>query len=452
VSAGVEVRIPRNVWARLWEEVRRPAPYEPVVFGLVSHAQTADGILVLVRDIIVPPTTAFVQSTAHGAKWSGAYNISLLNAALEHGLGILIFHYHAGTDQVKMSRDDEQSARQLLPVFQTIAPQRPHGSVVLGENSMNGLIGLPGTSRLLEDFRLRFFGDNITTFPHGQVSTSNLARHRSPLLDDAVTRSLLGDMVVAVVGLSGGGTQVVRHLSCLGIDEIVGIDSQRVTPDNLLATGEFGWPDVLLRRRKTAAARSKLRWTNRRIRFTAVNSLVPETRATEALKRVDLIIGCVNNLNARADLQEIAWRYCIPYVDMGLGLYPLDPDDELSELAAISGNVFAAIPGGACLWCTGFLNDEKLEREAGGANRSYLRTTLAARSRNSSAYVASFNGVLAGLAVADVLQLILGHAPTIAIRKQYDALSGTVSEVVVEKSPQCLKCSAVLAAGDPLWQ
>jgi hypothetical protein len=453
VTAAIEVRIPRHLWGRLLEEVRRPGPREPVAFGLVSHAQTLNRTLLLVRDVIVPPTTAFVESKAHGAKWTGAYNISLLNEALERGLGILIFHYHGGAAQVGMSDGDKTSARQLLPAFQMVAPGRPHGSVVLGESSVGGLILLPDASHLIKDFRLRFFNDDMTTFPRVLANAADLLLHQNqPLLEGTVTRSTLGNMVVAVVGLSGGGTQVVRNLACLGVGELIGIDSQRVTRDNLLATGEFGWSDVLLRRRKTSAVRSQVWWINRHVRFTAVNALVPEPPAIAELKRADLIVGCVNNLNARADLQEIAWRYCIPYVDIGLGLYPLNPNDELSEIGAITGNVFVALPGEACLWCTGFLSEEKLQLEAGG-DRSYLRTKLAARSRqNSAAYVASFNGVLAGLAVSDVLQLSLGYASTIAVRKQYDALSGTVSEVIVKRNPNCPKCLSVLAAGDPLWQ
>lgn len=90
--------------------------------------------------------------------------------------------------------------------------------------------------------------------------------------------------------------------------EIIGIDEQRVTSDNLVATDGFGSADVLLRRRKTAAVNSRVWWINRNVRFTPVNALVPKQAATEALKRADIIVGCVNNLNARADLQEIAWR------------------------------------------------------------------------------------------------------------------------------------------------
>lgn len=454
MSSAVQLRIPRHLWGTIWHEVRQPSVHEPVVFGLVSHGQTQAGAIVLVRDLIIPPLTAFVHTPGHGAKWTGAYNIVLLNEALDQGLGIVIFHYHPGSMQVRLSEDDEHSARELLPAFQMVAPGRPHGSVVLGEASAAGFVLLPGESTVMDHIRVRFFGEKVTTFPLPQANSADLLLHRrQPLLNATVSKSLLRSTTVAVVGLSGGGSQVATQLAALGIGEIIGIDEQRVASDNTVATDGFGWADVLLRRRKTAAVRSKVRWINRHVRFTSVDALVPQKAAIEALKRADLIVGCVNNLNARADLQEIAWRYCIPYVDIGLGLYPLDPDDELSEVAAISGNVFTAVPGGACLWCTGFLTEQKLELEAGGANRSYLRTSLAAQKRQPSGpYVMSFNGVLAGLAISDVLQLILGYAPVLSIRKQYDALSGTVSEVVVNKNPHCPRCFSALAAGDPLWQ
>jgi hypothetical protein len=454
VSSGIQLRVPSHLWDRLWEEVRRLGEHEAVVFCLVSHGRTPSGTLILVQELIVPPATAFVRAAGHGAKWTGAYNIALLNQALERRLGILILHYHPGGASVRLSGDDDTSARQLLPAFQMVAPGRPHGSVVLGDSSAAGLVLLPNESKAASKFSLRFFSDRVTTFPLPDAKPEDLLFHRrQPLVAGDVSRSLLRDASVAVVGLSGGGSQVATQLGAVGVGEIIGIDAQRVAGDNLVATDGFGWADVLLRRRKTAALRSKLWWINRSVRFTPVNALVPERPAIEALKRADVIIGCVNNLNARADLQEIAWRYCIPYIDIGLGLYPLDPEDELSEIAAVSGNVFTALPGGACLWCTGFLTDKKLESEAGGANRSYLRTTLARQEgQQTPAFVTTFNGVLAGLAVSDVLQLLLGYAPALSVRKQYDALSGLVAEVLVHKSSTCPKCASVLAAGDPLWQ
>jgi len=334
-----------------------------------------------------------------------------------------------------------------------VIPGRPHGSVVLGETSTAGFVLLLNTHDFVDNFQLRFFSESMTTLPRLEANPADFPHCRRPLVNDIGSRSLLRNTAIAVVGLSGGGSQVAGQLAAHGVGEIIGIDEQRITRDNILATDEFGWLDVVLRRRKTAAVRSRVRRVNRSVRFTAVNALVPEKAAVEALKRADVIVGCVNNLNTRADLQEIAWRYCIPYVDIGLGLYPLDPNDGMSEIAAISGNVFRAVPGGPCLWCTGFLTEQKLRQESGNTNRSYLRSRLANRKKSESGvYVAGFNGVLAGLAASDVLQLILGYAPALPVRRHYDALSGTVLEVAVEKSANCPKCTDVLAAGDPLWQ
>ena len=72
-------------------------------------------------------------------------------------------------------------------------------------------------------------------------------------------------------------------------------------------------------------------------------------------------------------------HYCIPYIDIGLTLRPSEPTNPQSRLSHISGNVFTAIPGGACLWCTGFLSEKALAVEAGGADRAYLRSALVAQ-------------------------------------------------------------------------
>src|SRR5262249_32024623 len=282
----------------------------------------------------------------------------------ERNLGVMIFHYHAGKRTVQMSTDDTQSARQLLPAFQLVIGNRPHGSIVLGSNSVDGLVAKPGSAVLDDGIRLRIFGNSMTSYPWPEASESDrLLHHRRPLVENNMCRSIVRNAVVAGVGLSGGGSQVATQLATLGVGEIIGIDSQRLERENLKASDAFTRLDIALCRKKTAATRSKVRAISAETRFTSVKALVPEPQALVALKRADILIGCVNNLHARADIQEIASRYCIPYIDIGLGMFPLDPEDEFSEIAAIGGNVLTYIPGGPCLWCAGILSKQKLEDE-----------------------------------------------------------------------------------------
>jgi hypothetical protein len=449
----LELRIPACFYGQMREQFNRPARREAVVFALVSQARAGDRDLILVRDLITPPESAFLPSSGHGARWRGAYMIELLNAAVERGLGLFVFHAHP-VDRPQLSRDDRNSAIALLPKFQVVQPRRPHGSVVFGRHSAAGIVLLPGRDHLDEQFRVRLFEGRIVTWPMPEVELADdLLFEKQPLTDGHLSARVLQQTKVAVVGLSGGGSQVVLQLAGLGVGQIVGVDNQRFDGSNRFASDAVTWLDAVLHRKKTSAMRGKVRTANRHVRFIGIRQAVPGRDATEAVKQADIIVGCVNNLHARADLMEIAWRYCIPYVDIGLGVHPEEGDGaKPRRIVSIAGNVSTAVPGGPCMWCSGFLSNEKLSKETGGKGRAYMRQLADDGQPEPNVRVLSFNRVLAGLAVSDVLQLLLGFSPVgLKPYRRYDAFEGTVAEWGVTRKPDCPLCSAVLAAGDPLW-
>jgi hypothetical protein len=179
--------------------------------------------------------------------------------------------------------------------------------------------------------------------------------------------------------------------------------------------------------------------------FQGVPYALPDQRAIDALKGADIIVGCVDNLHARADLQNLAWRYLIPYVDIGLLIVP--PDLGKGD-ARIGGNVAPFIPGAACAWCVGLLSQGKLDQETGGRPRSYLEGMQA------QAQVVNFNGLLASQAVSEVLQLLTGFAPPDVEDsiKKFDGIDGTLTKWVVKRNPNCSECQNTLGAGDLVWQ
>src|SRR5882672_1309004 len=144
---SIQIRIPSSLVSRLLKEVYRLAPREPIVFAFGSHARTSSRDLILIRDVVIPPESAFMSSHGHGARWKGAYTIELLNRALNQNLGLFLFHAHPGSKHVELSRDDRNSAGQLLPKFQLVLPDRPHGSIVLGKESVAGLVLMPNTDK-----------------------------------------------------------------------------------------------------------------------------------------------------------------------------------------------------------------------------------------------------------------------------------------------------------------
>ena len=139
-------------------------------------------------------------------------------------------------------------------------------------------------------------------------------------------------------------------------------------------------------------------------RCRTIDKRLSEPDAFEALKTADVIVGCLDNLHARADLQELSWRFLIPYVDVGVNIRAINDPEPDGPRVSIGGNVLTLIPGGFCMWCCGFLSKEKLEAELAGPNRNYFEN------RAGEAQVVSLNGVAASRAVTEVLQLLTGFA------------------------------------------
>lgn len=453
VPRPLQIRVPQNCWHRIQQELSRTTlHHEPVLFAFVSCAVTATRDLVLVREVIVPPDTAFVKTRAHGAQWTAKYNLELLNRCLDAQHGLLILHRHHGCN-VRMSRDDVDSARRLLPRFQYEIPLRAHASIVLGDRSVDGLVWMPSRNEPVSNFEFRVLDAHMTTLPFPPHDELDARVHRrQPLAITALSRKLLGRTRVAIVGLSGGGTQLATQLAAGGVGELIGIDYQRLDGENQFSTDAVTWVDLARRRTKLAAIRRRVWWVNPRCRFSGISSRVPEQKALDALKTADVIVGCVNNLAARTDILEVAGRYCIPYIDIGLTVRTADDGPDPAPIVAVTGHVFSNVPGGPCFWCAGYLTKRRLEIEAEGIDRSYLWNRRTDRPKRE-VLVAGFNGVLANQAACDVLQMVLGYvAPSsCVVYKMYDGFAGTLTDWEVSRRDDCHHCSGIVSSGDPIW-
>src|SRR5437016_10229453 len=111
----VEIRVPAHLTEPLRAGVAPRRGRESVAFALASHAVSRDRTLVLVRKVITLPDEAYARAPGHGAKWTGASMVPLLNEALANDLGVVVFHSHPHAGPVAMSGDDRDSASKLLP-------------------------------------------------------------------------------------------------------------------------------------------------------------------------------------------------------------------------------------------------------------------------------------------------------------------------------------------------
>lgn len=245
---------------------------------------------------------------------------------------------------------------------------------------------------------------------------------------------------VAIVGLGGGGSHIAQQLAHVGVGQFVLIDPDRIEASNLNRLVGATTKDVAKARLKVEIVAKRMKAINPRAKIKVIAQPWQEPGAAEYLRDCDAIFGCVDSFATRRDLEAAARRYVIPYIDIGMDVYPL-PGGEFS----ISGQAVLSLPGHLCLWCLGFLTDELIRTEAQNYGAA-----------GGKPQVVWPNGVLASTAVGVFIQLFTpwhkSHQPVLYL--EYD---GNAPEV--RSSPRlpyvegktCKHFSGVNSIGDPFF-
>jgi molybdopterin/thiamine biosynthesis adenylyltransferase len=209
-------------------------------------------------------------------------------------------------------------------------------------------------------------------------------------------QSFLGDnsaaqiahVVIGVAGLGGGGSHVVQQLSHLGFQRFVLFDADVVEDSNLNRLIGATVSDVKASASKLAVATRMIRGLQPDADVTGHGSRWQD--APEALRRCDIMFGCVDSFSERDQLESSCRRYLIPLIDIGLDINTVAP-----EPPVMGGQVILSMPGAPCMRCLGFITDKRLADEASRYGEAGPRPQ-----------VVFGNGILAAAAVAIAVDLV----------------------------------------------
>src|SRR2546422_8269755 len=249
--------------------------------------------------------------------------------------------------------------------------------------------------------------------------------------------SVLDGTRVAIVGLGGGGSHIAQQLGHLGVGEFVLIDPDVVEDSNLNRLVGATQEDVVRCTSKASVAGRVIVGVNARARISI--ETVRWQMCAIALRSCDLILGCVDSIAEREQLETAARRYLTPYVDVGMDVH------RMAQGFSIGGQVALSMPGGPCLRCMGIIDDRKLELEA--------QAYGAAGGRPQVVWP---NGLLASLAVGFLVQLFTPwrKASELPLLLEFDGDAQTVSpsnKLLYLEEDACSHFADLTSLGDPLW-
>ncbi|MFZ5674344.1 MAG: HesA/MoeB/ThiF family protein [Pseudomonadota bacterium] len=223
----------------------------------------------------------------------------------------------------------------------------------------------------------------------------------------------LAATTVGLVGVGGGNSHVAQQLAHVGIGNFVLADGDRISLTNLNRLIGGTWWYVLKRTVKVEIMKRMIKAINPKARVEIHRK--QWQLAGDALKRCDVIVGGLDNVRGKDELDAFCRRFLIPYIDQGMDVHELGA----GHGHLVAGQVVLSQAGSPCLRCLGIVTDEGLADEA--------RKYGAAGGRPQ---VVWSNGVLASLAVGLVVQLVApwSRRSRAGAYLSYDGNAGVVSE------------------------
>lgn len=242
---------------------------------------------------------------------------------------------------------------------------------------------------------------------------------------------------VAIVGLGGGGSHIAQQLAHIGIGNFLLVDPDVVEEKNLNRLVGATAQDADSATFKAEVSRRVIQSVNPAAKVTPI---AEQWQARpDLLCDCDVIFGCVDRYLERDQLERLARRFLIPYIDIGMDVYPL------GKQFLVSGQVALSLPGRPCLSCMGLLTADLLDQENQGYGHAGGRPQ-----------VIWPNGVLASTAVGLFTRLVTPWTdrPGVPLLLEYDGNALTV--VASNKLPilEQKTCGHYLTTdvGDPFYK
>ena len=257
----------------------------------------------------------------------------------------------------------------------------------------------------------------------------------------ALGQSTLSRLTVGIVGLGGLGSIVAEQLAHLGVGGFVLLDPDLIEETNLNrvvgSTHEaIGMPKVQI------AARMIRRICEDAQVHSISGDIMCEPDARPLLG-VDFIFGCTDLHGSRTVINQIAYQYLIPTIDLGVRVQARH-----SKIMGMAGRVQMLAPGLACLVCSNLLDPEEVRRDF-LSPEARQRDPYISGAVEPQPAVISLNGSVASLGVTMMLSAIVGLP--LATRHQVIRFDrGIVRPILQQPQAECIVCSlrGALGRGD----
>jgi hypothetical protein len=270
------------------------------------------------------------------------------------------------------------------------------------------------------------WGENLPTNGHNSIF------ERQIRVFGEASQNRLQKISVGIVGVGGTGSIVLEQLAHLGVKRFLVIDPDVVERTNLNRL--VGASEMDISKTKVETAASHAERINPNANVETIFGSVLLASVAQRLASTDFVFCCTDSHGSRAVLNQFAYQYLVPTIDMGVAIVA-----DHGTISHIAGRVQMLAPGLGCLVCGNLLDPE--------AVRVDLLTDF---ERAADPYiigihepapaVISLNSTISSMAVTMFLSAVAA-IPSRARLINYNGIKGTSRAALINRHPTCFVCS-----------
>lgn len=431
------VRFPAPLYSHLASRLLDAKGLESCAIAYAHHDAHSDTWIVAAASPV--PEDAYERRDCLSAVLKPSFLVEVANRSRVTGMAVIAIHTHpASPGHPCFSSTDDAGETELSVYFARRAAMVPHIALVIGPEGCRGrLLGQE------EEVEVWEVGLNLAL--HSPLA--DLADHER---DDRQVRAfgapgqrLIRRMRFAVIGVGGTGSIECQQLAHLGAAWITVIDPDLVEETNLNRLVGSIPSDV--GRPKVEVAARMIRAINPEATVTPLRADIVDEDVARLIATFDFVLLCTDSHASRAVVNQAAYQYLVPVIDMGVSITVAD-----GSVTHITGRVQMLAPGLPCLTCSNALDSEAIRREMltpeQRAADPYVHGV-----RELQPAVLSINSTVSSMAMT----MMLGAVTPVPVKPRYqiyDGIRGRVKEMAVAVQPHCVVCSSIGAfVKGPTW-
>lgn len=393
---------------------------------------------IIVQKLIEPDPNSYDLRTPERVQLKPEFIADIVQRAKRSGESIVFVHNHPFPLN-KFSKIDDEGEARIAGFLKQRTPNTIHASLlvtpekclarILGENKYLKVIGA---------------GSELYYDTENSQIKSDLRYDRQVRAFGKEGQQILQSLKIGIVGLGGTGSIIAQQLAHLGVKEFLLIDPDILEESNLNRV--VGTTRDDLKKYKVDIASESIQRINPEAEVELIRGSVLRNSIAELLLDTDFAFSCTDSHGSRAILNQLAYQYLLPIIDMGVVIAVQN-----ERIENISARTQLLAPGLACMVCGNLLDYEEVRRDLltdfERKNDPYILNT-----ETPAPAVISLNGTVASMAITMFLSSVVG-IPGTARLINYNAINGVARAAFCTRHTTCVVCSesGSFAKGDE-WQ